>query len=80
MPELPEVETIRSQLTEILPFEVKSATHTKELKQNVLHTKLALDGLTLTEARRKGKMLDFIQTTNMLTSSSKAKRLLALAI
>ncbi len=60
MPELPEVETIRSQLTEILPFEVQSASHTKELKKNVLHTKLALDGLTLIEAKRKGKMLDFI--------------------
>lgn len=60
MPELPEVETIRSQLTEILPFEVKSLAQTKELKQNVLHTKLALEGLTLTEARRKGKMLDLI--------------------
>jgi formamidopyrimidine-DNA glycosylase len=60
MPELPEVETIRSQLSAILPFEVKSTAQTKELKQNVLHTKLSLNGLTFTQASRKGKLLDFI--------------------
>ena len=60
MPELPEVETIRTQLSTILPFEVHTATTTKELKKDVLHTDLALEGRTLTRASRKGKMLDFI--------------------
>lgn len=60
MPELPEVETIRTQLSTILPFEVTSLSTTKELKQNILHTNLSLTNLTITSASRKGKMLDFI--------------------
>ncbi len=60
MPELPEVETIRSQLSPLLPFEVKTCSVTPELKKDVLHTTLSLKGRTLTEARRKGKMLDFL--------------------
>src|ERR1700741_3940577 len=60
MPELPEVETIRSQLSHYLPLKIVSVSSTPELKQNILHTELSLEGKTLTEIRRKGKMLDFV--------------------
>lgn len=60
MPELPEVETIRSQLSTILPFAVKHFSTTKELKQNILHTELNLNNRTLQTAHRKGKLLDFV--------------------
>lgn len=60
MPELPEVETIRTQLSAYLPLKIDSVSSTPELKQNVLHTKLDLKGKTLIEIRRKGKMLDFL--------------------
>lgn len=60
MPELPEVETIRSQLSEYLPFTIRSVYSTPELKQNILHTDLDLQDKTITFIKRKGKMLDFV--------------------
>lgn len=60
MPELPEVETIKSQLSHYLPLKVKAQATTPELKRNILHTDLDLKNRTLIEIRRKGKMLDFI--------------------
>jgi formamidopyrimidine-DNA glycosylase len=60
MPELPEVETIRLQLSHYLPFKIDSLTSTPELKQNILHTELDLQGKTIIAIKRKGKMLDFI--------------------
>jgi formamidopyrimidine-DNA glycosylase len=60
MPELPEVETIRSQLSHYLPLKVVEQTYTPELKKNILHTALDLKNKTITEIKRKGKMLDFI--------------------
>lgn len=60
MPELPEVETIKSQLSEYLPLKIKKQIEAPELKQNILHTDLSLVGRTLIEIRRKGKMLDFL--------------------
>jgi formamidopyrimidine-DNA glycosylase len=60
MPELPEVETIRSQLSDYLPFKIVSVASTPQLKQNILHTDLDLTGRTITSIKRKGKMLDFI--------------------
>lgn len=59
MPELPEVETIRSQLSHYLPIEISSVTQTPQLKQNILHTKLNLKGKSIIAIKRKGKMLDF---------------------
>ncbi len=59
MPELPEVETIRSQLSHSLPMSVETCTFTKEAKKDLLHTPLKLDGLQLLKILRKGKMLDF---------------------
>ncbi len=59
MPELPEVETIRTQLTPYLPLKVDSVTTTPELKRNILHTDLDLKGKTIVKIARKGKMLDF---------------------
>lgn len=60
MPELPEVETIKSQLSHYLPFKIVHQSSTPQLKQNILHTALELEGKTLIEIKRKGKMLDFI--------------------
>lgn len=60
MPELPEVETIKSQLSHYLPFKIVSVSSTPQLKQNILHTDLDITGKTLIEIKRKGKMLDFI--------------------
>jgi formamidopyrimidine-DNA glycosylase len=60
MPELPEVETIRLQLSDRLPFQVVSVSTTRELKQNILHTDLVLTGKTIVTIKRKGKMLDFV--------------------
>lgn len=60
MPELPEVETIRSQLSHYLPFQIDSLSMTPGLKQNILHTDLPLKGRTIIDIRRKGKMLDFV--------------------
>lgn len=60
MPELPEVETIRTQLSHYLPFKIESFSTTSGLKQNILHTDLDIQGKTITEIKRKGKMLDFI--------------------
>lgn len=60
MPELPEVETIRSQLSHYLPFRIESLSTTPGLKQNILHTDLPIKDKTITEVRRKGKMLDFV--------------------
>ncbi len=60
MPELPEVETIRLQLSHYLPFKIESLSSTPGLKQNILHTELPEVGLTITDIKRKGKMLDFV--------------------
>lgn len=60
MPELPEVETIKLQLSHYLPLKITSVSSTPELKQNILHTSLDLKGKTLTTIKRKGKLLDFI--------------------
>lgn len=60
MPELPEVETIRLQLTHYLPLKIVSVSSTPQLKQNILHTDLNLEGKSIIAINRKGKMLDFI--------------------
>ena len=60
MPELPEVETIRLQLSHYLPFKIDKITSTPELKQNILHTDLDITNKTITSIKRKGKILDFI--------------------
>lgn len=60
MPELPEVETIKNQLSNYLPFKIVSVASTPELKQNILHTDLDLKNKTLLAIKRKGKMLDLI--------------------
>ena len=60
MPELPEVETIKTQLSHYLPFKIVSVSSTPQLRQNILHTELDITDKTLIEIKRKGKMLDFI--------------------
>lgn len=60
MPELPEVETIRSQLSHYLPFKIEKVKTSSVLKPGILHTKLNLKGKKIIQIKRKGKMLDFI--------------------
>ena len=60
MPELPEVETIRLQLSHYLPLKILTASSTPQLKQNILHTDLDLQNKSIIAIHRKGKMLDFI--------------------
>jgi formamidopyrimidine-DNA glycosylase len=60
MPELPEVETIRTQLSHYLPFKIVGLSTTPQLKQNILHTNLDIKNKTITSINRKGKMLDFV--------------------
>lgn len=60
MPELPEVETIRRQLSKETPFKIKSVK-TSDVVGSIVHT--SLDGLektTVKEVKRKGKMLNFV--------------------
>lgn len=60
MPELPEVETIKRQLNQIMPFEIKSFTMS-EVSDSIIHTKMsALKGKVILEVQRKGKMLNFL--------------------
>jgi formamidopyrimidine-DNA glycosylase len=54
------VETIRSQLSHYLPFQIDSVSTTAGLKQNILHTELPIKNKTIVAIKRKGKMLDFV--------------------
>ena len=59
MPELPEVETIKSQLNEATPFKISSCT-LSDVSDSIVHTKMEkLRGKTIESIRRKGKMLIF---------------------
>lgn len=60
MPELPEVETIRLQLSHYLPFQIVTVSSTPQLKQNILHTDLHIKNKSIIDIKRKGKMLDFV--------------------
>lgn len=60
MPELPEVETIRSQLSQQLPLKIKMVKQTAGLKKNILKSKIDLNDKTLIKIDRKGKVLIFI--------------------
>jgi formamidopyrimidine-DNA glycosylase len=60
MPELPEVETIRQQLSHYLPFKVVSVSRTNVLAPGILHTELTIENKTIITIKRKGKMLDFV--------------------
>lgn len=60
MPELPEVETIRLQLNEIMPFRIKSFS-LSSVSDSIVHTKMdRLRGRIILSVSRKGKMLDFL--------------------
>ena len=64
MPELPEVDTIKKQLSHYLPLEITKVIQTPELKKNILHTSLKLEGKIIQEISRKGKMLIFTISDN----------------
>jgi formamidopyrimidine-DNA glycosylase len=60
MPELPEVETIKNQMNEIMPFKIKSVA-LSSVSDSIIHTKMdKLRGKTITCALRKGKMLNLL--------------------
>jgi formamidopyrimidine-DNA glycosylase len=62
MPELPEVETIRSQLTKILPFKIQKM-ELSPVVSSILKEKsreFNPNGKTILEIDRKGKLLNFI--------------------
>ncbi len=60
MPELPEVETIRNQLTETLPLDVVSASFSKVAGSIVKKRVFSARGKRLLRIDRIGKVLDFI--------------------
>lgn len=59
MPELPEVQTIRSQLSAYLPMKIEKVYKSKLLSPGILHTPLKLTGLTIPDIGRIGKLLIF---------------------
>ncbi len=60
MPELPEVETIRRQLSEVLPITIQKVVASPELFKNVLHTTLPdLQNRRIIRLERIGKWLVF---------------------
>jgi formamidopyrimidine-DNA glycosylase len=64
MPELPEVETIKNQLNEKMPFQIKSCA-LSDVSDSIIHTKMdKLRGKTILEVKRKGKMLNILLSDN----------------
>jgi formamidopyrimidine-DNA glycosylase len=59
VPELPEVETIKSQLTPILPFKIESAIFSLLTKRMVKQMDFDLTGFTIIKIRRQAKWLIF---------------------
>jgi formamidopyrimidine-DNA glycosylase len=59
MPELPEVETIKSQLTPILPFKIEAAVFSPLTKRMVKQMDFDPTNFTITKIRRHGKWLIF---------------------
>ena len=64
MPELPEVETIKNQLNEVMPLDITSFV-TSAVSNSIIHTKMdKLKGKVIIEVQRKGKMLNFLLSDN----------------
>ena len=59
MPELPEVETIKNQLSPLLPFKIDKVTYSKMTKRMVKKKDFDLTGFTIVKIRRHGKWLIF---------------------
>ena len=59
MPELPEVETIKSQINEFLPLEIKKVTYSDRVKNLIKQKDFAFKSGTIIELSRKGKFLIF---------------------
>ncbi len=60
MPELPEVQTIASQLNQVMPLKITNFT-TSSVSDSIIHTKMEkLKGKTIDVVKRKGKMLNFL--------------------
>lgn len=59
MPELPEVQTVRSQLSQYLPMKILRTYKSEKLSPGILHTKLSLTGKEIIDIGRKGKLLIF---------------------
>jgi len=64
MPELPEVETIKSQLNTVTPFTINNFV-LSNVSDSIIHTKMdKLKGKVILEVQRKGKMLNFLLSDN----------------
>ena len=69
MPELPEVETIKNQLNEVMPLDVTSFV-TSAVSNSIIHTKMdKLKGKVILEVQRKGKMLNFLLSDTKFANS-----------
>ena len=64
MPELPEVETIRTQLSAYLPIEIKSTSYSKVSSSILKQKDFSPKGRTITQILRKGKVLNFHLSNN----------------
>jgi formamidopyrimidine-DNA glycosylase len=59
VPELPEVETVRTQINEILPFKIKGAVKSDVLGSILKEEQFSLENKTIESIERIGKMLIF---------------------
>ncbi|TDJ04479.1 MAG: Fpg/Nei family DNA glycosylase [Deltaproteobacteria bacterium] len=60
MPELPEVETIRTQLSEHLPFKIKKVNYSPVVGSLFGEKSFDPEGMEISEIKRYGKVLNFI--------------------
>jgi formamidopyrimidine-DNA glycosylase len=65
LPELPEVETIRSQLEMILPFKIKKVEYSPVVASILKTQDFNPKGLEISEIKRVGKWLDFCLPNNL---------------
>ncbi len=59
MPELPEVETIKSQLSEILPIQIIGIEESKHAKKIIIKNQFDIKNKTIQSVKRFGKVIQF---------------------
>ena len=69
MPELPEVETIRSQLDRVMPFSIRRAEYSTVVDSILKTRAFSPRGKTIRAVKRKGKLLYFSLDNNFLIMS-----------
>jgi len=60
MPELPEVETIKSQLSEHLPFKIKKVNYSSVVDSLFGEKEFSPEGMKIDDIKRYGKVLNFV--------------------